>query len=38
MMALHGAHRSHSTATAARRLWAPSLAIDSDDNLHVTYL
>ena len=37
MMALLGAHRSHSTAqiTSARQ---SSLAIDSNDNLHVTYL
>ena len=37
MMALLGAHRSRSTAQISGRLMASSLAIDSNDNLHVTY-
>ena len=35
-MALHGALRSHSTAQVV--VLESSLAIDSNDNLHVTYL
>ena len=37
MMALLGAHRSHSTAQITSASDS-SLAIDSNDNLHVTYL